>query len=238
MRTVHRVLAVFLTLLLAPLVLAASVTDAAASNEVVTYEVTLTNTTSGQYLTPPNWAAHNRSVDVFQVGRPASPGVEAVAELGAVPVLAAELQAAIDQAGLGVSGVAGNGPIEPGAVVNFTFDTTENRFSVVSMVICTNDGFGGLDSHRLPRSEGDTRVFYARAFDAGTELNTENRDDVVPAPFCSTPRGAPGGNAQDQPEIDGFGIINRHPTLRGVGDLPDSFDWSGPVMKITVTNNG
>ncbi len=200
------------------------------------YEVTITNDTEGQYLTPPNWAAHSRRVDVFQRGKAPSEGVKAVAELGQVPVLAAELQAAVDDAGRGVSGVGGDDPIAPGESVTFTFASDERRFSVVSMIICTNDGFGGVDSRSLPRKPGQTRTYNLADYDAGAELNTELRDDIVPAPFCSTPEGAPGGNGEDQPEIDGFNRINRHPTLRGVGDMPDSFDWKrGSVGTVTVT---
>jgi hypothetical protein len=199
-----------------------------------TYLVEFENLTEGQYLTPPNWAAHDRAVDVFQVRRPASPGVEAVAERGGVPILAAELTAAVDDAGLGVSGVGADAPIGPGGSTTFEFSTVENRLSIVSMVICTNDGFAGLDSRRLPRFGGQSRTYYLRAFDAGTELNTENRADIVPAPFCN----GEGGTGEDQPEIDENGTITRHPTFRGVGDMPDSFDWTGPVVKVTITNNG
>ncbi len=198
------------------------------------YGVTVTNITQGQYFTPPNFAAHNRSADVFTVGHPASPGVEAVAELGGVPVLAAELAANIDANGLGVSGVGGDAPLPPGASTSFDFTTTESRLSIVSMIICTNDGFAGLDARVLPRHEGQSRTYYLRAYDAGTELNTELRADVVPAPFC----GEGGGNDADQPEIDGRGFIGPHPTLLGVGDLPAKFDWKGPVLAVTVTNNG
>lgn len=204
--------------------------------EPVNYSVNVQNLTEGQYFTPVNFAAHNRSADVWSLGRAPSPGVAAVAELGQVPVLAAELQAAIDAQGLGVSGVGDGdaGPIGPGESRSFDFATVESRLSIVSMVICTNDGFAGLDSKALPPREGQSRTYYLRAYDAGVELNTENRADIVPAPFCN----GPGGNGADQPEIEGFGIINRHPTLQGVGDLPDSFDWRGPVLAVTVTNNG
>jgi len=215
-----------------------TITRVAAPVAPTNYSVTVQNLTQGQYFTPPNFAAHSSAADVWSLGAPPSPGVAAVAELGAVPVLRDELAAAIDAQGLGVSGVGGDMPIGPGATASFDFTTTENRLSIVSMVICTNDGFAGLDSKRLPKWEGESRTYYLRAFDAGSELNTENRADIVPAPFCSTPAGTPGGNGADQPEIDGFGIINRHPTLQGVGDLPSSFDWRGPVLAVTVTNNG
>ena len=218
-------------------VLAPSASSAASHPDgQSTYEVTITNTTGGQYLTPPNWAAHDRSVRVFRLGQPASPGVEAVAERGGVPVLAEELAAAVDGAGKGVSGVGADAPIGPGQSATFTVTTGERRFSVVSMIVCTNDGFGGLNSVRLPSRDGQTKTYHLRDYDAGTELNTELRADIVPAPFCSTPEGAPGGNGEDQPEIDGFGRINRHPTLKGVGDMPDRFDWRrGSVGTVTVT---
>ncbi len=210
-----------------------------STDEPSNYSVAIENLTSGQYLTPPNYAAHSRAVDVWSLGGSASPGVEAVAERGGVPILAAELKTAVDDAGLGSSGVATGeaGPLAPGEKRSFDFTSNERQLSIVSMIICTNDGFAGLDSKTLPKS-GKSKTYYLRGYDAGTELNTENRADIVPAPFCSTPVGAEGGTDQDQPEIDGFGRINRHPTLKGVGDLPLSFDWRGPVMKVTVTNNG
>ncbi len=205
-------------------------------SQEATYEVTISNNTGGQYLTPPNWAAHSSSVRVFRNGRAASPGVEAVAELGQVDVLAAELQGAVDDQGKGVSGVGADAPIGPGESATFSITTDERRLSVVSMIICTNDGFGGVDSAWLPSNDGQTKTYKLRDYDAGAELNTELRDDIVPAPFCSTPEGAPGGNGEDQPEIEGFGRINRHPTLKGVGDMPDRFDWRrGSVGTVTVT---
>jgi len=196
-----------------------------------TYTVELENLTSGQYLTPPNWAAHDRSVDVFTPRRAASPGVEAVAERGGVPILAAELAAAVDARGLGISGVGADAPIGPGGTTSFEITTSQDRLSIVSMIICTNDGFAGLDGRRLPSRDGQTWTYFLGDYDAGTELNTENRADIVPAPFCN----GEGGTGEDQPEIDQNGRISRHPTLRGVGDMPASFDWRGPVAKVTVT---
>jgi hypothetical protein len=204
--------------------------------DTATYEVTITNVTDGQYLTPPNWAAHSRRVDVFQRNRPASPGVQAVAENGGVPVLAAELQAAIDSRGLGVSGVGDPdaGPIGPGQSRTFTFETSERRFSLVAMIVCTNDGFGGLDARRLPRHDGQTRTYRVRGYDAGTEINTELRQDLVPAPFC----GEGAGTDMTNPDLAEDGKIRRHRTLRGVGDLDPSLDWRGPVAQVEITRVG
>ena len=200
-------------------------------NDAATYQVTFRNRTSGQYLTPPNFAAHSDDVRVFRRGKPASEGVKAVAENGGVPVLAAELTEKVDNANDGVSGVGGDGPIAPGEEVSFEFSTSQSRFSLVSMVICTNDGFGGVDSIRLPRRDGQTRQRLVRAYDAGTEINTELRDDLVPAPFC----GDGVGTDQSNPELAENSVIKRHRTLRGVGDLPASFDWRGPVAELEIT---
>jgi hypothetical protein len=199
--------------------------------EPATYTVTVTNLTAAQYLTPPNFAAHDRGVDVFQVGRPASNGVQQVAENGGVPVLAAELASAIDGPGLGVSGVGADAPIGPGQSATFSFTTDARRLSLVAMLICTNDGFAGLDARALPRHDGQTRRYRVRAYDAGTEINTELRQDVPPAPFC----GDGPGSGESNPALAEHGVVRPHRTLRGVGDLDPSLDWRGPVASVVIT---
>ena len=47
-----------------------------------------------------------------------------------------------------------------------------NRLSLAVMLICTNDGFTGLDRVRLPGGF-KPRTFFAVAYDAGTEANDE-----------------------------------------------------------------
>lgn len=201
------------------------------------YTVTIENLTDGQYLTPANFAAHGSDVNVWRRGQAASAGVQAVAENGGVDVLAAELQAALDDTGLGVSTVGAPGaagPVAPGEAVSFDISTDQRKFSIVSMIICTNDGFAGLDSRNLPRWDGAERTFYVRAYDAGTEVNTELRADLVGAPFC----GEGAGSGESNPDLAENGVIKPHRTLLGVGDIDAGLDWNGPVAKITVTNNG
>lgn len=208
-----------------------SAAGAADHEQPVTYVVEITNLTAGQYLTPANYAAHDRSVAVFERNRPASPGVQAVAENGGVPVLAAELAAAVDAAGLGVSGVAPGGPLGPGQSVSFEVTTTERRLSLVAMLICTNDGFAGLDARPLPTGQQSV-TYRVGGFDAGTEINTEQRADLVPAPFCQVDPMS--GTGESNPELAENGTVRPHQTIRGVGDLDTSFDWNGPVAEVTV----
>ncbi len=198
-----------------------------------TYTVSITNITDGQYLTPANFAAHDPSVRVFNRGQAASPGVQAVAENGGVPVLAAELNAAVDAQGLGVSGVAEGGPLAPGQTTNFDVTTSATRLSIVSMLICTNDGFAGLNSLGLPTIDGQSRVYPLQGYDAGTEINTELKADIVPAPFCQ--EGAGSGTGESNPALAENGVIRTHKTINGVGDLGENFDWNGPVARIVIT---
>jgi len=229
---------------LAPLALGVALAGAALSgpaaasaghrDAAATYTVTVENLTEGQWLTPPNFAAHRSGVRVFGLGRPASPGVVAVAENGLVPVLAAELSFAIDEQGLGTSGVGpgvDGGPIPPGATVSFQVNSAERRFSLVSMVVCTNDGFAGLDSVTLPRWAGDTRTLRVRAYEAGSETNTERHDDLVPAPFCG---GGGKGSTASNPALAEGRKVRVHRGVEGVGDLGPQFDWHNPVAEVTI----
>lgn len=206
-------------------------------DDAASYTVTVENLTEGQWLTPPNFAAHRSGVRVFGLGRPASPGVVAVAENGMVPVLAAELGSAIDGQGLGTSGVGpgvNGGPIPPGATVSFEVTSPERRFSLVSMVICTNDGFAGVDSVNLPRWAGDAKTLRVQAYDAGSEINTERHDDLVPAPFCG---GGGKGSTASNPALAEGGKVRVHRGVSGVGDLGPQFDWANPVAEVTITRH-
>lgn len=139
-----------IALALASLTVLLTTTSTADARAERTYRITFENTTDGQYFTPINFVAHGRD-RIFGYGREATPGIQAVAENGLPPVLAAEwTDAGLDNT------VIGGGPIIHGASVSGEFTTSERRYSVVSMIICTNDGFGGVNSRRLPARMGET----------------------------------------------------------------------------------
>ena len=231
-QSIKRSLVILIGLIAVLLPTAAVATAAGASSgPAATYEIRFVNNTSGQYFTPPNVALHSNDVSVFDLREEASPGVQAVAENGAVPVLAAELAAAVDGTGNGVSGVlfndtldpsADNAPLAPGVSASGTFTTDEDKFSLVSMIICTNDGFAGSRAKNLPDVDGETIRYDLRGYDSGTEVNTELLSDLVPAPFCG---GSGQGTFDTNPALAEDGVIRVHRTLQGVGDIPDSKDW-------------
>ena len=232
MKSLRKLAAVALLGLLFPLAGAADASAGQGANSEATFTITFENITTGQYVTPPNFALHTTAVDVFGVGQAASPALQQLAENGDVLGFAAEL-AAIDAAGLGVSGVGAAAPLAPGASSTTTVTGVGSRLSLAAMLICTNDGFAGLDSRPLPVVDGQSRTYLVRGFDAGTEINTELRSDLVPAPFC----GPGAGTGASNPELAENGVIRPHRTLRGVGDIDAALDWQGPVMRVTVTRN-
>ncbi len=200
---------------------------------VATYEITITNQTSGQPITPAVFAAHSGRHDVFRKGAAASNGIQQLAENGGVGVLAAEVAA---NPSISASAVVGSVPLAPGASGTVSLDVVgrANRFSLASMLVCTNDGFGGIDGDRLPRTIGSERTYQARAFDAGTEMNTELFNDLVPP--CDGNLDT--GTGMSDPALAEGGTIQRHAGIAGVGDLIDAHDWSGPVVQITIERTG
>jgi hypothetical protein len=200
---------------------------------VATYEITITNLTLGQPITPAVFAAHAGRHDLFSKGAVASNGIQQLAENGGVGVLAAEVGA---NPAVSTSTIVGAAPLAPGASASMTIDIagSANRFSIASMLVCTNDGFGGIDGRRLPGQVGSERTYYARAFDAGTETNTELFADLVP-PCDGNPMT---GTGMSNPALAEGGTIHRHAGVIGDGDVNEAHAWSGPVLKVTIERTG
>ena len=177
-----------------------------------TYSVTVTNVTDNQILTPPAFAAHTARADLFDVGAPASPFIQEIAENGNLAPLVGALKTAkgVQASGVGSGGV--EGPLFAGDSRTFEVKAPgyARLFSTAQMVVCTNDGFTGLDSVQFPRKKGQTVRVYVYAWDAGTETNTNNLDDFVPP--CS---GETTGTGMSNPALAEGGVIAPHPGLTG-----------------------
>ncbi|MGD8727851.1 MAG: spondin domain-containing protein, partial [Gemmatimonadales bacterium] len=163
------------------------------------YEVTITNLTGGQPLSPGVIATHTKQVSYFAVGTGASEGVRLIAENGDPATASAELMATA-----GVDGVTATmapvhrigGPGSTSLTTTIAARANANRLSLVLMLICTNDGFVGLDGVELPRGF-EAETYYADAYDAGTEVNDELSENVVDAcPAIGPVGGAADGNGR------------------------------------------
>jgi Spondin_N len=128
------------------------------------YDVTITDLTSGQPLTPPVIATHHGKHAIFEVGQPASVGVREIAENGNSAPLLAQLEAnpfgdifdftESTSGPLVPPGVPGDAMFDQSVTLDVQASPKATRLSWVSMLICTNDGFTGVDSIKLPSAVG------------------------------------------------------------------------------------
>ncbi len=220
-----------------PLAPAGDAALAATPNAAAThrYEVTISNLTTGQPLSPAVAVTHTRDFQLFSNGQAASAGIQAIAENGDPGVSAAELQG---QAGV-FQVVTTSAPV--GRVGGIPFPSTlrfeisaaanANYFSLATMLICTNDGFGGVNAIRLPHGS-TTTMAYAAAYDAGTEANDEASASIVPPCFGIGPVALPGGGGGSRTaESD---VVRMHPGIMSIGALTAAHAWNGPVASISI----
>jgi hypothetical protein len=221
----------------AGLLAATATATAGGDSGVKTWRVTITNLTpnngpgASQPLSPPLAVVHSTKVDVWSLGAIASTGVAAVAEDADNGPLTGGLSGAA-----GVRSVAtytkDNGPAVPPVIFSadsLTFTVTsrgsENRLTLLTMLVNTNDAFTGLDALHL---KGKGGTYYAMAYDAGSETNNEDAD-FIPGPCC-------GHAAVRAPTSD---LIAPHAGILGIGDLDHAmWGWNGPAAKIVVERTG
>lgn len=206
----------------------------------VRYQVTLENLTDGQPFSPPVAVTHRRPTRLFAVGTPASDAIEALAEDGNQSVAVNQLTGAAK-----VTDVVDVGmPLTPaGTTVGSFTDTVSfeivarpgDRLSLATMLICSNDGFTGVDGTRLP-FRGSVHT-YLQGYDAGTEDNTEMSGDIVDACSALGPvvlNGDNNGNEDTAVDTNPAQVIQHHPGIAAIGDLLDAHDWDGPVARLTI----
>ena len=204
--------------------------------------VRITNLTNAIYFTPLLVAVHRPGTDLFEVGIPASPQLQMVAEGGQTEALAAVVEAA---GGRVVDNPAG-GLLAPGqtAVARLQVNGQHRRISVVAMLLPTNDGFVGLDAQPLPLLPS-RRTYYVNGYDAGTEAN----DELITGGGMPGEPGIP-GDPSELGGINGTGVagpdhspaVHAHRGIVGdldpVGGASDldrgQHSWQGPVARIVV----
>ena len=212
----------------------------AKSEEGRIYKVTITNLTPGQPLTPPVLLTHSKKTGIFTLGEAASSEIQAIAENGnSVPLVTAITGDADvhDVVEGSVPLVPANNPggtaFESSATFMITTRGKAKFLSFASMLICTNDGFTGLDTIKLSKKK---LTVFSVAYDARTESNTEDFLDMVPP--CQELIGISSldpGTGMSDPLLAEDGIIIPHVGIVGGVDLlPEVHGWSDPVAKIVI----
>ena len=222
-----------------------TVATTVSAGKIATYEVTITNLTAGQPLTPPVIATHRRPVHIFQAGSAASFEVKEIAENGnSAPLLTAldgnKRVFDVQQSDMGPLVPAAD-PGGSGFADSVTFTVSGARgakyLSFASMLVCTNDGFTGVDGLRLPKKVGHSVTVTTNGYDAGTELNTEDFADIVPP--CQGLIGVSSddaGSGMSNPALAEGGVIMHHAGIQGGDDLlPGVHGWADPVAMVEIT---
>ncbi len=192
-----------------------------------TVVVTITNLTRGQIFSPPVVVSHRPGFRLFEPGQPASDELAALAEDGMTGPLTDLLE---NSPRVFSYSVADDG-IMPGRSASIELEVPRAwaEISLAGMLVTTNDAFMALNGESIPpslRSGKFAHTLYARAYDAGSEMNTESCDHI-PGPPC----GSHGVRVTDGAE----GYVYVHSGIHGAGELdPSTWDWNNPVARITV----
>lgn len=184
------------------------------------YDVTITNLTGGQVLSPPIVYSHRHSFELFTPGEAVIPELASVAEDAANDPLVALLSAEPKVADVAV----GSGFVPPGESITVRVKAWGHarNITALGMLVTTNDAFFAAEK-RVPAFSNST---YATAWDAGSEANTQDCDHI-PGPPC--------GNGGVRVEDGAEGFVYVHTGIQDRESLSAKYhDWRNPVAKITI----
>ncbi|MBN7821899.1 spondin domain-containing protein [Bowmanella yangjiangensis] len=195
--------------------------------EMKTFEVTLSNLTYGQPLSPAALLLRNEGA-LWEIGQMASVEVERIAEGG-------DNSALLSLAGNKVTASA-DGPLEPGMSQTFSLqlEATESaNLTLVTMLVNTNDAFTGLTGLNLDAMQlNDSWSMTSGIYDAGTEANSELAG-TIPGP-------ADGGVGFDAMRDD-VDFVAMHPGVVRQDDgkadsvLTQMHRFDNPAIRIRIT---
>ena len=200
-----------------------------------TFEVTVSNLTNAQPLSPVAVVAHTFGYQAFTVGTTATPGLEVLAEAG-------DNGDFLDEADnhmvtlLSTSGAAPIGPAGSETIsIEIDLDTLPDaEISLATMLVNTNDAITGVNAQAVgDMALGDSVTLRTIAYDAGTEANTESAQ-TIPGPAA----GGEGFNAA-RDDVNDFvtmhtGVVTADDGLTGSG-LTEAHRFDNPVMQVTLT---
>ncbi len=215
--------------------LSAGILTAALGAHAIQFQVTITNL-GPQPLSPVFVSASDASFNLFSLGGQSSAGIKAIAEGGnttpELTIAAAAGSAIKSYAKVGAAPFTAGG-----SVTGFIdADAAHPYFSFAVMLGKTNDGFlgesvssAGISLFQNDAAQGFTTIITGlRAWDAGTEKNTQNAADLG---FL----GGSGNPAEDA----GLNFIRLHNgVVAGVGDssaLLPSWSVNTQLASISVT---
>lgn len=223
--------------LAAALLLAIAGTAQADSKKYpLVWEVEVTNLTKGQTFTP-LFAATTRSGNrFFELGAPASEALSILAEAGNTAPITETFEALGSRLG---EAFTNDGLLAPGETRTFRIaGSYKHRYlSIGAMLIPTNDTFVALQAVRLPVKKRSTKSWFAPGYDAGSEVNDQDCDNI-PGPRCG------GAGVSEEPTEGDEGFVHVGNGFHDLGDIdeadeseilgPFTYDWRNPVARVTA----
>lgn len=201
---------------------------------MASFDVTVSNLTNAQPLSPVAVIAHGSGYAVFSVGAPATLGLEELAEGGDNAALLAEANADPNVS----SSESGAAPIGPAGSETISIQILESdlpttRLSVSTMLVNTNDAITGINGLIVgDMTVGDALTIDGIAYDAGTEANSELASEI-PGPIA----GGEGFNAARNDRADRVsmhaGVVSRDDGLAS-SDLSNQHRFDNPVVRVRV----
>jgi len=196
----------------------------ASDDDMVTYEVTITNAMHANTLAPVLVATHKSGFSFFKVGDAPDDELAWLAEAGNGNPMREKLllNPMVSDAQLSVGGI----PAGQTKTVIVKASKNAKSLSIGSMIGKSNDAFAGLRDMPLPMGKSSI-TYTADGYDAGAESNDET---VATVPACGL-----GGAAGYSGTVTGEGFIHIHNGIRGKDCLDaNELDWRNPVAFITV----
>ncbi len=201
---------------------------------MASFDVSVTNLTGAQPLSPVAVIAHQDGYTVFVVGVSATVGLEELAEGGDNTALLSEADADANV----VATASGAAPIGPAGSETINIEVLETDLpdlliSVSTMLVNTNDAISGINGVAVgDMAVGDVVSLRAIAYDSGTEANTELAGEI-PGPAG----GGEGFNAARNDRVDMVamhsGVISQDDGL-ATSDLTGQHRFDNPVSQIRI----
>jgi tetrahydromethanopterin S-methyltransferase subunit H len=195
-------------------------------------------------------ATHTEGAGVFSPGAAASTNIRTLAEGGDSSALQAELAGTGAETTI-INGVNANeiGPGESVTFNSFMSSAGNDRLTVLTKIMPTNDAFAALNSIEIPTDPG-RHVFKLDTYDAGTEANDElivsNGETVGVPGIVNDPNvmnlgvsGTGASNADSNTMIHIHrGVLGDDNNSGGASDLDVSTHrWLNPVVRVIIDVN-
>lgn len=194
------------------------------------YEITLVNVTANQPIAPAAVFLHEDAYYSWEIGAPASVGLETLAESGSPMLLLEESSFALDY-------TATDGILMPGSSTTVQVEAVwreDLALTIAAMPVNTNDAFSGTTAWNISSiDEGGSYKAFLPIYDAGTEANTESA--------ASVPGPAAGGEGFNAARDDVADVVARHQGVVTSDDglsssaLDQSHRFDQSALYVTVT---